>query len=171
MTDTSQAQQQPSAADIAKIRAASAKAITVQHSDAAAEWATSDERAVVFSVVKPNPEHEAWAARKAAHEGDGGDEGAERLPFTEPEPEPIQVDYTMPAKPNAGLSLIYLRRARENADLAMSWLLELALGSEGYDALADELAGYENGNEAQIVLNSVVARIQRVAMGGLEGKA
>lgn len=155
MTDN---QQQPSAADIAKIRAASASAITVQHSDAAEQWATSDERAVVFSVVKPNPALEVWEGMDAHEEG------------AEPPAATIQVDYTMPAKPNAGLSLIYLRRARENADLAMSWLLELALGADGYDALAAELAGYEDGNEAQIVLNSVVARIQRVAMGGLEGK-
>lgn len=154
MTDT---QQQPSAADIAKIRNNSATAIVVHHSDAAERWALSDERTVVFSVVRPNPAREVW-------EGMEHGEGDEAPPGT------IQVDYTMPATPNAGLSLIYLRRARENADLAMSWLIELALGTEGYDALAEELAGYEDGMEAQIVLNSVVARIQRVAMGGLEGK-
>lgn len=152
-------QQQPSAADIAKIRNASAMPIEVRHSDAAEQWATSPERAVVFSVVHPNPAFEVWSQL------DHHEEGAEAPPET------IQTDYTMPAKPNAGLSLIYLRRARENADLAMSWLLELALGADGYDALAAELAGYEDGNEAAIVLNSTVARIQRVAMGGLEGKA
>lgn len=150
-------QQQPSAADIAKIRTASAAPIEVRHSDAAEQWATSPERAVVFSVVHPNPAFEVW--QNMEH-----DVGSEAPPAT------IQVDYTMPATPNAGLSLIYLRRARENADLAMSWLIELALGTEGYDALAEELAGHEDGMEAQIVLNSVVARIQRVAMGGLEGK-
>lgn len=155
MTDN---QQQPSAADIAKIRTASAAPIEVRHSDAAEQWATSPERAVVFSVVHPNPAFEVWRGMEHA-------EGEEAPTAT------IQTDYTMPARPNAGLSLIYLRRARENADLAMSWLLELALGADGYDALAAELAGYDDGNEAAIVLNSTVARIQRVAMGGLEGKA
>lgn len=169
-------QQQPSAATIAKIRTASAAPIEVRHSNAAEQWATSTERAIVFSVVNPNPdfeaEHAAWEARKAEHESAPVDEGADRAPFDEPEPtDTIQVDYTMPAKPNAGLSLIYLRRARENQDLAMSWLLELALGAEGYDAFANELAGYDDPDEAQLVMNSVMARIQRIAMGGLEGKA
>lgn len=163
--------QQPSAATIAKIRTASAAPIEVRHSNAAEQWALSEERAVVFSVVNPNPEHAAWLERKAQHEAAPVDEGVERAPFDEVEPpENVQTDYSMPAKPNAGLSLIYLRRARENQDLAMSWLLELALGAEGYDAFANELAGYESAEEAQLVMNSVMARIQRIAMGGLEGK-
>ncbi len=164
----------PSAATIAKIRTASAAPIEVRHSDAAAQWATSEERTIVFSVINPNPDHEAWLAAKAEFERthDGDTEGVERAEFAEPEPDAeLRTDYTMPAKPNAGLSLVYLRKARENADLALSWLLELALGVEGYDALADELSGYDNPDEAQLVLNSTVARIQRVAMGGLEGKA
>lgn len=161
-------QQQPSAATIAKIRTASAAPIEVRHSDAAEQWATSPERAVVFSVVNANPR--AGQPVEGATKPEDWDDAANGEWVAPVEPDTIQVDYTMPAKPNAGLSLIYLRRARENQDLAMSWLLELALGAEGYDAFANELAGYDDPEEAQLVMNSVMARIQRIAMGGLEGK-
>lgn len=159
----------PSAATIAKIRTASAAPIEVRHSDAAAQWATSEERTIVFSVIKPNPL--AGQPVEGQTRPEGWDAEADGEWHPDIEPDELRTDYTMPAKPNAGLSLVYLRRARENADLALSWLLELALGVEGYDALADELSGYDNPDEAQLVLNSTVARIQRVAMGGLEGKA
>lgn len=162
MSDTPQA---PSEATIAKIRNASVAPIEVRHSAAAEQWATSPERAIVFTVVKPNP------AYLEPHERDAvdTDEGETALEYDVPAE--LRIDFTMPAKPNAGLSLLYLRRARDNADLAMSWLLELALGADGYDQLAAELSGYQDETEAGILLNSVVARIQRVAMGGLEGKA
>lgn len=161
MTDV---QQQPSPAFVAKIRDRSKRAIELRHNAAAEEWATSAERTVVFSVTSPNPAYEVWQAM------DHDDLGELERDESEAPPKEIQTDYTMPAKPNPGLSLLYLRKARENADLAMSWLLELALGSEGYDALADELSTHEDPEEAQLVINSVMARIQTVAMGGLEGK-
>jgi hypothetical protein len=112
-------------------------AITLTHTDAAAQWATSTDRKVLFTV-----------------ERDGED----------------ATDYTMPARPNAGLALKYLKMARSEggADVAMSWLIETAVGSEGYDAFADELAGIEDPKAAIDVMRDVVGRIMKVAMGGLE---
>lgn len=116
-------------------------------SSPADEWANSPERSVVFTVER-------------RHEPD--DSGAE--------PAPTVVEYTMPAKPNPGLALAYLKRARrEGADLAMSWLVETAVGEEGYDALTDELGELDDPGEALSVLQGIVERIQRVAMGGLDG--
>jgi len=129
-------------------------AIQIKHNEAAEEWATSADRAVVFSVVKANPEHDPEAALP---------EGVEAPPAE------VQVDYTMPAKPNAGLALRYLKMARQNADFAFSWLLETALGEEGYDALTEELETIDDPAEAQKVMQGVTERIQRVALGGLEG--
>lgn len=124
--------------------------VQLVHSSAAAEWATSTERIPVFSVTRPNPEYGQPIA-----------EGAE------PEP-PVLVDtYTMPAKPNAGLALDYLRRARREGELAMSWLIETAVGEAGYDALVEDLASYEG--DALEVLRGIVTKIQQVAMGGLDG--
>lgn len=106
--------------------------------DAAAEWATSPERTPIFSLRKPNP--------------DG---------------EPELVTYTMPAKPNPGLALRYLKMLRTMGEAAVAWLIETAIGEEGYDALADELINYE-GNATEL-LQSIAQKIQTVAMGGLEG--
>lgn len=115
------------------------------HTDAAAQWANSPERVALFSVTRGH-----------------GDDG-----------EPIVETFTMPARPNAGLALRFLRMVRTSAspDVAMSWLIETAVGEEGYLALADELSGIEDGAEAQRILQAITERIQRVAMGGLEGKA
>jgi hypothetical protein len=110
------------------------------HSTAAQDWANSPERKPVFSVTR--------------QDGDN---------------EPVVDTFTMPAKPNPGLALDYLRRARKEGELANSWLIETAVGSDGYDALVEELAGLD-GHEGLEVLKSIVERIQRVAMGGLEGK-
>lgn len=84
--------------------------------------------------------------------------------------EPELVTYTMPAKPNPGLALKFLKRARDNGELATVWLIEQAIGAEGYDALAEELINYEEQNPGQStkLLQSIVERIQKVAMGGLE---
>ena len=51
----------------------------------------------------------------------------------------------------------------------MSWLIELAIGSDGYDALTEEMTGMVDGKEAMALLQSVVEKIQKVAMGGLDG--
>ena len=115
------------------------------HTDAAADWANSAERVPLFTVSRPSD--------------DGG--------------EPIVETFTMPAKPNAGLALRFLRMVRTavSPDVAMSWLIEAAVGEAGYLALADELSGIEDGEEAQRILQALTEKIQRVAMGGLEGKA
>lgn len=117
---------------------------TFTHSDAAAQWANSPDRVPLFSV------------KRTDGVGDG---------------EPQVDTYTMPARPNAGLALRFLRMVRTSAspDVAMSWLIETAVGEEGYLALADELSGIADGKEATRILQSITEKIQRVAMGGLEG--
>jgi hypothetical protein len=129
--------------------------VTFEHSDAD-EWANSPVRAPVFSIVKhvPNPELETF---------DGPDEERDRLPRTIEE----TVTHTMPARPNAGLALAYLREARRKSpDEAMSWLIETAVGVDGYDDLVNELATV--GDQGRIVLEGIVRKIQVIAMGGLE---
>jgi hypothetical protein len=113
----------------------------LRHSTAAAEWATSTERTPLFALVRP-----------VERDGVVIDE---------------TVEYTMPAKPNPGLALEYLRRARREGELAMSWLIETAIGEEGYDALIEDLVSYE-GNPTDL-LRQIVTKIQKVAMGGLDG--
>lgn len=123
--------------------------LVLVHTDAAATWATSPDRATVFVIRTPAPE---------MSDGDAA--------------EPVDTVYTMPAKPNAGLALLYLRMARtQNPDVAMSWLIETAVGEAGYLALAEDLSGIENGAEAQRILQGITQQIQTVAMGGLDPKA
>lgn len=130
--------------------------IELRHTTAAEEWANSPERVPLFAVTRVLELDPIDLA-----EGQVDDR-----------PREARVEYTMPAKPNAGLSLKYLKMARQtNADVAMSWLIETAVGSEGYDALADELAGYDDPDEAIKVMQGITERIQRVAMGGLDPKA
>jgi len=121
------------------------------------EWATSADRAPVFSTssVVPNPAYSAEATY-AEHEQ------APAKTIERP------VMHTMPAKPNAGLALEYLRMARRStADEAMSWLIETAVGPDGYDALVDELS--KVGEQGPAVLEGIVRKIQTIAMGGLDG--
>lgn len=124
-----------------------AQPIEVRHTDAATEWANSDERVTVFTVLTP-----------ATRPDDAGDDW---------QPHDERHEYTMPAKPNVGMSLDYLRRARQNADLAASWLIETAIGSDGYDALVEELTGMDPKSATQMITD-VSTRIQTVALGGLE---
>lgn len=108
------------------------------------------------SVVTLKHSSEAWA------------DSTDRVPvFTVVDSEGNGTDYTMPRKPNAGIALGYLKAARKQGpDLAMSWLIETAVGEEGYDALVDDLAGYDG--DPQLVLQSIVTKIQTISMGGLE---
>lgn len=130
---------------------------TFTHTDAAEQWSNSEVRSPVFTVDVPNPAWEEWD--KLGFPEDGNDRQEEP-------PRTVTKTYTMPAKPNAGLALRYLKEARKTSpDVAMSWLIEKAVGEEGYDALTDELAGYEGDSAA--VLQQIVGRIQTVAMGGL----
>lgn len=122
---------------------------TIVHTNAAAEWALSDERIPVFTLVKPyvddgEPKLEGWV-----------------------EPEPETIVYTMPRKPNPGIALRFLKMARTMGDAASSWLIETAIGEEGYEALADELINYEG--DPQKLLQAITEKIQKVVMGGLDG--
>lgn len=115
---------------------------TFRHTDHAATWASSPERTPLFAVVR------------FIEDAEGG--GHEET-----------IEYTMPAKPNPGLALDFLRRMRREGELAMAWLIETAVGEEGYDALVEDLADTE-GADALDTLKAIVAKIQKVAMGGLE---
>ena len=114
------------------------------------------------------------AAVFAAHDGAERPEWAlsdERLPLFECDgPDGERITVTMPAKPNPKLALIFLREARKiGAELAVSWLIEEAIGSEGYDALADELGRMPDPENASKVVQAIGQKVQRVVMGGLEG--
>jgi hypothetical protein len=122
---------------------------TLEHVAGAAEaWATSEERLPVFQVRRP------------VVDDDGNPTDDSEL-----------ITYTMPAKPNPGFALKYLKLARTIGDAASSWLIETACGEEAYDALADDLITYEESNPGQSVtlLRKIAERIQTAAMGGLDG--
>lgn len=121
---------------------------TLEHVEgAAARWADTEDRIPVFAVRRP------------ILDDDGNDTGDSEL-----------ITYTMPRKPNPGFALQYLKLARQMGDAASSWLIETAVGAEGYDALADDLITYEEKNPGQsvVLLQKITERIQTVAMGGLD---
>lgn len=126
--------------------------IIIQHRDAPA---TEVARIPVFTVQRPNPEHEAWAAKAPS-----------KRAKTEPAPT-IETVYSMPAKPNPGVALDYMRQARQNADLAASWLIEERIGSDGYTALVEEMQMLDDA-EASALFEAIAIRIRDVALGGLE---
>lgn len=136
--------------------------IELTHTDAP-PWALSTDRVPVFSVVRPNPAFIEW--QNSPHELEPGEPTPEN-----PHEPTVSVSYTMPAKTNPGLALDYLKRARENADLAASWLLELALGTEGYDALVAELSAEPDPDAAQATMQTIITKVAQRALGGL-GKA
>lgn len=109
------------------------------------DWALSEERVPVFFVTR-----------------DVIDDDGNPVPDAPKE----TISYTMPKKPNPGLALKFLKMARTQGEIASVWLIEQAIGEEGYDALADELVNYDG--DAVAFLRSVTEKIQRVAMGGLE---
>lgn len=121
---------------------------TLDHVEGAAEaWATSEERLPVFQVRRP------------VFDDDGNDTGDTEL-----------ITYSMPAKPNPGFALKYLKIARQMGDAASSWLIETACGEEAYDALADDLITYEEQHPGKSIelLQAIAQRIQTAAMGGLD---
>lgn len=120
-------------------------------------WEDATDRVPVFSIVKPNP--------KAGEPIEGSDADDYEGPVNEPAS--ITVTHTMPRKPNAGLGLAYLKQARrQGPDVAASWLIETAVGPDAYDDLVDELSGA--GLEGDKILEHIVAKIQTIALGGLE---
>lgn len=134
-----------------------------KHNDNALDWALTDKRVPVFTVERDNPEYVEWLKIDHVMSGGGEDE------LTPPDKKITQT-FTMPDKPNAGLALRYLKLARENADTAASWLLELAVGVEGYDALVDELSREDDPDRALATMRGVIQFVAQRAMGGL-GKA
>lgn len=128
---------------------------TLEHVAGAADaWATSEERLPVFQVRRPVFDDDG----NPALEADGETQVTELI------------TYTMPAKPNPGFALRYLKLARQIGDAASSWLIETAVGEEGYNALADDLITYEEAHPGQSVqlLRKIAERIQTAAMGGLD---
>lgn len=115
--------------------------IIIQHRDAPA---TEVARIPVFTVQRPSD---------VANE-----DGA---------PATVDTVYTMPAKPNPGIALEYMRQARQNADLAASWLIEEQIGSDGYTALVEEMQMLDDA-EASALFEAIAIRIRDVSMGGLE---
>ena len=106
--------------------------------------------------VAPVIEHSAW------------DEAPERVDLftistTDPATGEItEKTYDMPNKPHVGLALATLRMARiHGSEVAASWLLEKAVGVEGYDALTAE------PELTPQVLEGIVLRVRTVVMGGL----
>lgn len=74
------------------------------------------------------------------------------------------VEYTIPGKPHPGLGLAFLKQARMfGIELAMSWLLEEAVGSAGYDALAAE------PDLTPDDMKAIMRRARDVVLGGLDG--
>lgn len=76
--------------------------------------------------------------------------------------------YSMPAtfKPNVALKYLWLLKER-GSDYATAWLMEIALGVDGFKALAD----YEALTPAQF--NAIKDIVQKAALGATEdpGKA
>jgi hypothetical protein len=95
----------------------------------------------------------------------------ERIPvFSYTDEEGERVEVTMPKRPNPGLALNFLRTARrQGTELAISWLIEEAIGAEGYDALVHELSVMPDPENGAKVVASIGERVQQVVMGGLEG--
>lgn len=88
-------------------------------------------------------------------------------PVDDGSPATVDTVYTMPAKPNPGIALEYMRQARQNADLAASWLIEEQIGSDGYTALVEEMQMLDDA-EASALFEAIAIRIRDVSMGGLE---
>jgi len=104
-------------------------------------WQDTPDRVEVFRIIEPGPVN------------DDGTPG-----------EPITKVYDMPRKPHVGVALQYLKRARrEGAELALSWLMEVALGADAYDDLSDQ-PDFTTDD-----LKTITKTIQKIAMGGLEG--
>ena len=122
---------------------------TIQHR---ADDGVDVERVLIFAIERPNPR-----AGEPVDPSEADGETGRVHPAT------LTDLYTMPRKPNVGMSLAYLKQARRmGAELAGSWLIEEALGSDAYDALAAE-----KDLEPED-LERIIAKVQKTALGGLE---
>lgn len=113
----------------------------IEHS----EWDATTERTPLFTIGRPNPDF---------------DQSREE---SEDNPRETHKVYDMPSKPHVGLGLSFLRMARlHGGEIAMTWLLEECVGTEGYLALAAE------PNIEQGVVNGIMRRARDIVLGGLE---
>lgn len=140
-----------------------AEHITIQHTASAKEWALSEDRIPVFTVMRDEPNPQRGQLLDPQPEGQSG-------AIDERETIPVAHTFTMPAKPNPGLALKYMRMAKGNPDGAAAYLLELAIGEEGYEALADELEAEGDTDKAFATMRNVIQFVAKRVMGGL-GKA
>lgn len=122
------------------------------------------------------PEKRKVPGSQVAHAGKGAKkvakaDGVVVLPPVDENAEATYVDlferddvtYRIPAKPNVGLALRFLKvNATEGQDAGAYFLLSNVLGDEGYDALAS----YPDLDEKMLM--QVLDRAQTVVMGGLE---
>lgn len=94
----------------------------------------------------------------------------ERTPvFTYIDENGDRVEVTMPKRPNPGLAMAFLREARTTGgELAISWLIEEAIGEEGYEALVRELAAMPDPENGARVVADIGQHVQKVVMGGLD---
>lgn len=93
-----------------------------------------------------------------------GADALSRVPLFSIVKDGARVDYDMPAAEHPGMLLEYLQLARmQGEELAVSWLLEKALGAEGYLALARE-PGLTSST-----LKSISRRIAEVISGRAPG--
>lgn len=77
-----------------------------------------------------------------------------------------EVDYSMPRAKHPGILLGYLQVARQQGgEIAASWLIERAVGAEGYAALANEPELDEG------TINSIVRTILAVVRGTAPAQA
>lgn len=115
---------------------------TINHSD----WDATEKRVPLFTIGRPNPDFD------------------EARGESEDNPREILTTYTMPGRPHVGLGLAYLRMARlQGTVLAGAWLLEEAVGTEGFFALAAE------PDLDPEVMRGIISRAQDIILGGLEG--
>jgi hypothetical protein len=120
----------------------------IVHSETA--WADG-ERVAVFTVTRPKLDDRGVAVFNEPDENGQSVAAQERI------------EYTMPGKPHVGMALAYLKRARnEGTSLAASWILEEALGSAGYDALASE------PDLDPEILSAIIETVTKRALGGLD---
>lgn len=118
------------------------------HSETA--WADG-ERVAVFTVTRPKLDEHGVAV--FGEPGENGQAVAEQE----------RIEYTMPGKPHVGMALAYLKKARnDGSSLAASWILEEALGSDGYDALAAE------PDLDPEILSAIITTVTKRALGGLD---
>ncbi len=117
-----------------------------------------DEPAAVFTH-EPAAEVTPWALTE------------KRIPlFSYDDAEGNSVTVTMPDRPNPGLALEFLRKARRiGAELAISWLVEEAITEDGYDTLVSELGQMPDPENGARIMQQIGQKVQTVVMGGLDG--